>query len=606
MRPTSVLLRWINTLVSPARSARDVHLVFANGLTLCLLLQKLRPSTHLVRFPRALTRGTALSNLEEALALIWQLGPHVRSMPSAQQILDGSPRELLLRFIDELYSLFVVRPARARLPPALRFVQAQLVPYGRALSLAALQSPHTSLVSDLRTGASLACVLHACLPPRRSTELAGAYWQPLTEEERRLSLGSVFAILLRERLAPCKGSEFAAASATDAPAESGKPDLATDLSAVIVCALHARFGSSPPLAPPPPLRLRDDSRPRAHCSALGAASSSRGLPSGASCSAAGASGLPASPAWWRAEPAAATPRAVRTIEHDAGGGDDDGPWNSHQTAVAAMEAAVRTARAARGISSGVGGEAAGAPAEEVADWPGPRAWGEESLGAERVTPSLAPTAAAADVLARVDATPPHPSGAEGRDSAFAHSAPGGAHQLAAAAAVGVGGGSGGSRSASLPGSRGGSRGTARASRLLPRRHPATAGASPPRHRRRRQRRRRCEAAAAHHGGGASGHRVSAVAPRCASPGACCPAVPPTRNYVPSARMLLRRSSRAAWSSRRNSSSGAARQPTGCPTRRSHCPSRHCVGRQAGQPLRPRCRCRKCSPSRRPARPSRCW
>ena len=44
-------------------------------------------------------------------------------MPSAEQLLAGSPRELLLRFINELYSIFVVKPAMARLPKAAAWLQ---------------------------------------------------------------------------------------------------------------------------------------------------------------------------------------------------------------------------------------------------------------------------------------------------------------------------------------------------------------------------------------------------------------------------------------------------------------------------------------------------
>ena len=95
-RPLRILLRWLNTLVQPARTVSDAHLAFANGLTLCLLLERLRPGARLIRFHRACTRGTALPNIESALALVWSHGPQHRAMPSAEQILDGAPRTLLL------------------------------------------------------------------------------------------------------------------------------------------------------------------------------------------------------------------------------------------------------------------------------------------------------------------------------------------------------------------------------------------------------------------------------------------------------------------------------------------------------------------------------
>ena len=114
-RSLRLLSRWIGTLVKPVPAERDLHLVFCDGSTLCALIERLRPATKLVRFRKALTRGTALANIESALALVWQHAPQSCAMPSAEQVLWGQPRELMLRFISELFTIFVVRPARGRL-----------------------------------------------------------------------------------------------------------------------------------------------------------------------------------------------------------------------------------------------------------------------------------------------------------------------------------------------------------------------------------------------------------------------------------------------------------------------------------------------------------
>ena len=110
-RSLRLLSRWIGTLVKPVPAERDLHLVFCDGSTLCALIERLRPATKLVRFRKALTRGTALANIESALALVWQHAPQSCAMPSAEQVLCGQPRELMLRFISELYTIFVVRVA---------------------------------------------------------------------------------------------------------------------------------------------------------------------------------------------------------------------------------------------------------------------------------------------------------------------------------------------------------------------------------------------------------------------------------------------------------------------------------------------------------------
>jgi hypothetical protein len=227
-RPKALLLRWVNTLVAPPRTASDLHLVFSDGATLCAVLERLRPAAvGLVPFRRAVTRATALRNLEQALALVWQHSPQSRAMPTAAQLLDGAPRELLLRFVSELYSIFVVRPARSRMPLLLPWLQDTLQRYGRRLSHGALQPPHATLGVELRGGGALACVLHAHLPAGQTAELHGGTCKASDSEieETYVSLGSVFAVLQRERLAPCTAAEFAAAAEAAMAEEEGAPGL---------------------------------------------------------------------------------------------------------------------------------------------------------------------------------------------------------------------------------------------------------------------------------------------------------------------------------------------------------------------------------------------
>ena len=295
-RSLRLLSRWIGTLVKPVPAERDLHLVFCDGSTLCALIERLRPATKLVRFRKALTRGTALANIESALALVWQHAPQSCAMPSAEQVLCGQPRELMLRFISELYTVFVVRPARGRLPAALAWLDRILADAGRPLSPATLRPPHDRLGADLRGGAALALVLHAHLPPSRCAELAEVRWEPRSEEQRRASLRAVWAVLERERLAPCSALEFASAGRPPASASTasvdvceerarptfiGKEDAAValqqsaytqaaaaagreqehELCVVLAVALHARLAAVAPHRGPP-LRFRDEGRGR--------------------------------------------------------------------------------------------------------------------------------------------------------------------------------------------------------------------------------------------------------------------------------------------------------------------------------------------------------
>ena len=211
-RPLFVLRGWLNTIIARPVESHDLHRVFADGLTLCHLLERLRPGVGLVRFGRPVTRGTMLANIEAALSLLWSLSPQAAGMPSASQVLDGSPRDLLLRFVDQLYSIFVVRPARGRLGASARWLEGLLAPYQLGLLASTIQPPHATMGNDLRSGAALAILLHECLPERRSGLDGAVYWRPRTEAERQRSLEAVFSVLQRERLAPCTALEILTAA----------------------------------------------------------------------------------------------------------------------------------------------------------------------------------------------------------------------------------------------------------------------------------------------------------------------------------------------------------------------------------------------------------
>ena len=244
-----ILLRWINALVTRPRGTVDLHNVFADGHTLCLMLERLQPGVRVTRFNRAVARATALGNIEGALALVWNHLPTASAMPSAEQVLAGSPRELILRFIDQLYTIFVVRPARARLVSACQWMDEMLKPYGLHLSRSASTPPHTALGAELRSGAALAIMLHANLPAARvKDDLDGnVYWQPTTELERQRSIRAVLEVLNRERLAPCTADEFLHASRLP-PAAVQKPPFCVSAASALVTSTPSSHAHAP--APP--------------------------------------------------------------------------------------------------------------------------------------------------------------------------------------------------------------------------------------------------------------------------------------------------------------------------------------------------------------------
>lgn len=223
-RPTSLLVKWINALLAPDQSPRssgNLHYAFADGRTLWLVLSRVG-ATHGVSNAvlracdsgHRIGRSALMSNLEQAITFIWnRFRPTPSAMVTASQLIEGSPRVNVMRFIDELYSIFVVRPAQAQLVAAARWLNRLLEPYGLRLSESASRPPHDTLGTELRSGVALAIMLHQCLPARQCAEVEGAiFWRPMSEVDRQQLMSAVLAVLDREGLAPCNVGEFMNAS----------------------------------------------------------------------------------------------------------------------------------------------------------------------------------------------------------------------------------------------------------------------------------------------------------------------------------------------------------------------------------------------------------
>ena len=191
---------------------------------LCALVAA--PTCHQARaLPQGADGGTALANIESALALVWQHAA-ARAVTAAEQVLCGrrAHAPLHLRALHGLRR----QPARGRLPAALAWLDRVLADAGRPLSPATLRPPHGRLGADLRGGAApRSCSTPTCR--RAVVELAEALGP--REEQRRASLRADWAVLERERLAPCSSNS------------------------------RARGGRRPPPPPPPSTRRSARGRP---------------------------------------------------------------------------------------------------------------------------------------------------------------------------------------------------------------------------------------------------------------------------------------------------------------------------------------------------------
>lgn len=165
-QPASLLAIWMNSLGLPSRAfdEAELHRAFRDGQTLVEILKRLSPEGEaelsagvLKRCP---TAATAVANIERGLRFVWRANPRASSMPTALELHATSPRETVLRFVDELFCVYALRPARRQHGEVLGWADAVLARYGRGLSRSSLGPPFSTLSIDLRSGTSLACLLH--------------------------------------------------------------------------------------------------------------------------------------------------------------------------------------------------------------------------------------------------------------------------------------------------------------------------------------------------------------------------------------------------------------------------------------------------------------
>mgnify|MGYP003937830093 FL=1 len=180
-------LRWINLLkVWPNKlDLGSIHIDLCNGLFLCRLMAKLVPGTEFKNLhKRPLSRKPAVSNIEQALSVIWRGGRVNNSrVPNALDIYGGHTEKITV-LLSEVFEVYVMKKLRREATTSMmQWYNIVLKQYRRALPLDAMNSkvevPFDGIHKEVETvnagfgqlcnsfsnGVSLFCVLfHFCGP----------------------------------------------------------------------------------------------------------------------------------------------------------------------------------------------------------------------------------------------------------------------------------------------------------------------------------------------------------------------------------------------------------------------------------------------------------
>jgi hypothetical protein len=207
VRKLNMLLRWINILKVWAKplDLATVHIDMCNGLLLCRLMKALVPdATYVNLHKRPLSRKPAISNIEQALSVIWRYGRVNNSrIPSAADLYSGKTDKITVMF-GEIFEVYVMRTLKKKVvPDMLTWINIILKQYGRPLKSSSMRAPYPGLYQHFTSGVSLFNIIYHFMgtseirTSRTATQIdpKRLYEHPMNLSEYRNNATEVFNII---------------------------------------------------------------------------------------------------------------------------------------------------------------------------------------------------------------------------------------------------------------------------------------------------------------------------------------------------------------------------------------------------------------------------
>lgn len=168
-RRVKLLCEWINSLhLWPSEvSIHTLYKDMCNGMLLLHILKHGNPSARFTNInERALTKHSAIENLEQALGYIWRSKSLNNSrIPAAREIYSGSTSKIAI-LINEYFGIYVQRPLYKNAVRILRWFHGILKQYLRPLPPAIFTEGDLSGVwPHFQSGTALFCVLYHFIGP---------------------------------------------------------------------------------------------------------------------------------------------------------------------------------------------------------------------------------------------------------------------------------------------------------------------------------------------------------------------------------------------------------------------------------------------------------
>ena len=168
VRRVKQLCKWVTSLhlnSSPIQIL-TLHRDFCTGLLLADMVKLLLPEVSFVHLNRrALTKKSALSNLEQALGAILRSKACATRIPSAEEVYCGNTSKISI-MLDEVFALYVHPPLYKGAIKMLKWFQQILKQYSRRLPESVFEEGDLSVVWPFfQSGVSIFCVIYHIYGP---------------------------------------------------------------------------------------------------------------------------------------------------------------------------------------------------------------------------------------------------------------------------------------------------------------------------------------------------------------------------------------------------------------------------------------------------------
>lgn len=194
----NLLTQWVQSLhIWEQVTQKDLPEHLRTGILLVRIIEAYDPTPQFTIYKRPVAKKACISNIEQALSVIWKKSMAASAIPSSEDIYF--PRaDKSWSLLNCLFEAYPLQEARTAMKDALPMLQRTLSLYGRQLLPQSVAPPFLTLFDDCVNCVSLICFLH-CFTPA-GVDMKDVYWSPENQGELEENVRYFFGLLANRAL----------------------------------------------------------------------------------------------------------------------------------------------------------------------------------------------------------------------------------------------------------------------------------------------------------------------------------------------------------------------------------------------------------------------